>query len=62
MELLSSNHIIVVGMLDTMLVRDRNARRDKATGRPQMVEMVRKAGRTRGLGGRLIPEQFTRWA
>jgi len=52
MELLSSNHIIVVGMLDTMLVRDRNARRDKATGRPQMVEMVRKAGRTRGLGGR----------
>ena len=29
-----TNHVIVVGMLDTMLVRDRGAKRDKETGRP----------------------------
>lgn len=47
-----TNHVIVVGMLDTMLVRDRGARRDKDSGRPKLIETTRKEGRTRGLGGR----------
>ena len=47
-----TNHVIVVGMLDTMLVRDRGAKRDKETGRHKLIETTRKEGRTRGLGGR----------
>jgi len=47
-----ANKVIVIGMLDTMLVRDRTARRDKASGRPKMVEVLTQAGRTRGTGGR----------
>jgi hypothetical protein len=49
------NKVIVVGMLDTMLVRDRGDRsdkRDRRAGRDQMIEVTRKAGRTRGIGGR----------
>ena len=47
-----ANKVIVIGMLDTMLVRDRTVRRDKASGRPKMVEVLTQAGRTRGTGGR----------
>ena len=46
------NKVIVVGMLDTMLVRDRGEKRDRRSGRDQMIEVTRKAGRTRGIGGR----------
>jgi len=49
---ISSNHVVVVGMLDTMMVRDRNAKRDKNSGRPILIESTRKEGRTRGVGGR----------
>ena len=49
---ISSNHVVVVGMLDTMMVRDRNAKRDKNSGRPMLIETTRKEGRTRGVGGR----------
>jgi len=45
------NRVIVVGMLDTMLVRDRTARRDKASGRATMIEVTRKEGCARGTGG-----------
>src|SRR5262249_32512950 len=48
----TANKVIVIGMLDTMLVRDRMARKDKASGRPKMVEVLTQAGRTRGTGGR----------
>ena len=48
----SANHVIVIGMLDTFLVRDRNAKRDKDSDRPKLIEATRKEGRTRGLGGR----------
>jgi hypothetical protein len=48
----TSNRVIVVGMLDTMLVRDRSAKRDKESGRAMLIEATRKEGRTRGLGGR----------
>jgi hypothetical protein len=47
----SQNRVIVVGMLDTMLVRDRTARRDKASGRANMIEVTRKEGRARGTRG-----------
>jgi hypothetical protein len=47
-----ANKVIVIGMLDTMLVRDRTARQDKASGHPKMVEVLTQAGRTRGTGGR----------
>jgi len=51
----TANKVIVVGMLDTMLVRDRGDRgdkRDRRGGRDQKIEVTRKAGRTRGTGGR----------
>src|SRR5437868_3753921 len=44
------NHVIVVGMLDTMLVRDRAARRSE--GRAKMEEVTKRAGRDRRTGGR----------
>lgn len=47
-----TNHVVVVGMLDTMMVRDRNAKRDKNSGRSVLIETTRKEGRTRGVGGR----------
>ncbi|HJZ49116.1 MAG TPA: hypothetical protein VKE41_18190 [Roseiflexaceae bacterium] len=47
----TQNRVIVVGMLDTMLVRDRTARRDKVTGRANMIEVTRKEGRARGTRG-----------
>ena len=47
-----TNHVVVVGMLDTMMVRDRNAKRDKNSGRPVLIETTRTEGRTRGVGGR----------
>src|SRR5262249_7529847 len=43
------NKVIVVGMLDTILVRDRNAKRGE--GR-KMVEITKKVGRDSGTGGR----------
>lgn len=46
------NKVIVVGMLDTMLVRDRGDKRDRRGGRDHMIEVTRKAGRSRGIGGR----------
>lgn len=51
----TANTVIVVGMLDTMLVRDRSEKReqrDRRGGRAQMIEVTRRAGRTRGTGGR----------
>ena len=45
----ATNKVIVVGMLDTMLIRDRNAKRSE--GR-KLVEVTKKAGRDRGTGGR----------
>jgi len=51
-EVGSVNRVIVVGMLDTMLVRDRTARRDKETGRAKLIEVTRREGRDRGTGGR----------
>ncbi len=48
----TANKVIVVGMLDTMLVRDRGDKRDRRGGRDQVIEVTRKAGRTRGTGGR----------
>ena len=48
-EVTSANKVIVVGMLDTMLVRDRAAKRSE--GR-KMVEVTQKSGRDRGTGGR----------
>src|SRR5262249_20279641 len=44
--------VIVVGMLDTMMVRDRSTKREKESGRTKVIETTRKEGRTRGLGGR----------
>ena len=46
------NKVIVIGMLDTMLVRDRGDKRDRRGGRDHMIEVTRKAGRSRGIGGR----------
>jgi len=46
-----ANKVIVVGMLDTMLVRERGARRG-AEGRAKLVEVTRREGRARGRGGR----------
>jgi hypothetical protein len=43
------NKVIVVGILDTILVRDRSAKRGE--GR-KMVEVTKKVGRDRGTGGR----------
>jgi hypothetical protein len=43
------NHVVVVGILDTMLTRDRH---DKRGGRAVMVEITRRSGRARGTGGR----------
>jgi hypothetical protein len=48
----TANKVIVVGMLDTMLVQDRNARRDKDSGKRKMVEVTKKQGRDREKGGR----------
>lgn len=51
----TTNKVIVIGMLDTMLVRDRGVQGDKHDrrgGRDQMIQVTRKAGRTRGTGGR----------
>src|SRR5258706_7980599 len=45
----AANNVIVIGMLDTMLVRDRNAARSE--GR-KMVEVTKKVGRDWGRGGR----------
>jgi hypothetical protein len=45
----TANNVIVVGLLDTMLVRDRNAARSE--GR-KMVEVTKKVGRDWGRGGR----------
>jgi len=39
-------------MLDTMLVRDRDARRDKERGWHAMIEVTKKVGRDREKGGR----------
>src|SRR5690348_11009553 len=47
-----ANRVIVVGMLDTMLVRDRGDKRSRRGGRDEMIEVTRKAGRTWGTGGR----------
>lgn len=44
------NHVIVVGILDTMLVRNREVRRSE--GRPKMDEVTKRAGRDRRTGGR----------
>src|SRR5262245_7137979 len=46
-----ANKVIVVGMLDTMLVRERGAR-PGAEGRAKMVAVTRREGRSRGRGGR----------
>ena len=43
-----ANRVIIVGMLDTMLVRDRSGRRDDR----RRVEVTRRSGRERGDGGR----------
>jgi hypothetical protein len=48
-EITTANKVIVVGLLDTMLVRDRSAKRSE--GR-KMVEVTKKTGRDRGRGGR----------
>jgi len=48
----TANKVIVVGMLDTMLVQDRNARRDREGGKRKLVEVTKKEGRDRGRGGR----------
>jgi hypothetical protein len=45
----TANKVIVVGMLDTMLIRDRAAKRSE--GR-KMMEVTKKSGRDRGTGGR----------
>ena len=45
----AANNVIIVGMLDTMLVRDRNAKRNE--GR-KIVEVTKKTGRDWGRGGR----------
>ena len=45
----TTNRVVVVGMLDTMLVRERSDRRER---RGAMVETTRRSGRTRGTGGR----------
>src|SRR5262245_40479151 len=45
----AANKVIVVGMLDTMLVRDRSAKRNE--GR-KMDEVTKKSGRDWGRGGR----------
>jgi len=47
----AANKVIVVGMLDTMLVRDSGARRG-TEGRAKMVAVTRREGRERGRGGR----------
>jgi hypothetical protein len=48
----TTNQVIVVGMLDTMLIRDRDAGRDKERGRRAMIEVTKKIGRDREKGGR----------
>jgi hypothetical protein len=48
-EVTTANKVIVVGMLDTMLIRDRDAKRSE--GR-KMVEVTKKTGRDWGTGGR----------
>ena len=45
----TTNTVIVVGMLDTMLVRERSDKRER---RGAMVETTRRSGRSRGTGGR----------
>jgi hypothetical protein len=45
----TANKVIVVGMLDTMLVRDRSARRGE--GRGALTEVTTRELRTRGKGG-----------
>ena len=45
----TTNRVVVVGMLDTMLVRERSDKRER---RGAMVETTRRSGRTRGTGGR----------
>jgi hypothetical protein len=46
---IAANKVIVVGLLDTILVRDRSTKRSE--GR-KMVEVTKKTGRDRGTGGR----------
>src|SRR5262245_26567973 len=48
----ATNQVIVVGMLDTMLIRDSEAKRDKERGRRAMIEVTKKVGRDREKGGR----------
>jgi hypothetical protein len=48
----TANKVIVVGMLDTMLVQERAARRDKDGGKRKLIEVTKKEGRDRGRGGR----------
>ena len=48
-EVTTANKVIVVGMLDTMLIRDPNAKRSE--GR-KLVEVTKKVGRDRDTGGR----------
>ena len=53
----TANKVIVVGMLDTMLVRDRSTQRDKETGRARLVPITLKEARNRGKGG--LREELT---
>ena len=46
----AANKVIVVGMLDTMLVQDRAASRDKEGGKRKLIEVTKKEGRDRGRG------------
>jgi hypothetical protein len=48
-EVTTANKVIVVGMLDTMLVRDPNAKRSESH---KLVEVTKKVGRNRDTGGR----------
>jgi hypothetical protein len=48
----ATNKVIVVGMLDTMLVQDRNVKRDKESGKRKLIEVTKKTGRDREKGGR----------
>ena len=44
-----ANKVTVIGMLDTMRMRDRDARRGESR---KLIETTRRAGRDRGTGGR----------
>lgn len=46
------NKVIVIGMVDTMLVRDRTTGRAVGTGRSKMTEITHRALRNRAKGGR----------